>query len=56
MKVKIGSQVPEFSVLNEKGQNVSSELLKGSKYILLFYPRDNTPGCTAELCDVKKIL
>ena len=48
-----GQKVPNFSGNNEKGQLVSNETLKGKKYILFFYPKDDSPGCTKEACSVR---
>lgn len=54
MTINIGDSIPEFNV-NSFSQahgesQVSSESLLGQVYILAFYPRDNTPGCTKEMC------
>ena len=48
--LKVGDKAPEFSVLDEQSNLRTSESLKGSRYIVFFYPRANTPGCTAEAC------
>ena len=53
MKISVGSQVPNFSLPNEKGEIVSSESLLGKKYILFFYPKDDSPGCTKEACSIR---
>jgi peroxiredoxin Q/BCP len=47
-----GDKAPEFSGLNQKGENISLSSFKGHKLILYFYPKDNTPGCTAESCNL----
>ena len=47
-----GDKAPEFHGLNQNNENVSSENFKGKKLILYFYPKDNTPGCTAESCNL----
>ena len=47
-----GDKAPEFHGLNQKNENVSLETFKGKKLILYFYPKDNTPGCTAESCNL----
>ncbi len=52
-KLKAGDPAPFFKGLNEKGEEVSLSDFKGSKLILFFYPRDNTPGCTAEACNLR---
>jgi len=47
-----GDKAPEFHGLNQSNEKVSSENFKGKKLILYFYPKDNTPGCTAESCNL----
>ncbi|MFA5330327.1 MAG: thioredoxin-dependent thiol peroxidase [Prolixibacteraceae bacterium] len=47
-----GDKAPEFSGLNQKGETISLNGMKGKKLILYFYPKDNTPGCTAESCNL----
>ncbi len=51
--LKPGDKAPAFSSINEKGEPISSEDFKGKKLILFFYPKDNTPGCTAEACSLR---
>jgi len=53
MKISVGQKVPTFSLPNEKGEVISSESLLGKKYILFFYPKDDSPGCTKEACSVR---
>jgi peroxiredoxin Q/BCP len=48
MSVKVGSKVPAFSLPATGEQTISSKDLAGQAYVLYFYPRDNTPGCTTE--------
>jgi peroxiredoxin Q/BCP len=50
--LSIGDKAPDFSGLNQNGETVSLSGLKGRKLILYFYPKDNTPGCTAESCNL----
>lgn len=52
-KLKTGDKAPPFKVKDHKGDEISLEKLKGKKIILYFYPRDNTPGCTAEACSLR---
>jgi thioredoxin-dependent peroxiredoxin len=47
-----GDKAPAFSGVNQNGEVISSENFAGKKLILYFYPKDNTPGCTAEACDL----
>lgn len=48
-----GDQMPAFSGQNHLGASVSDQDYKGKKLIVFFYPRANTPGCTAEACDLR---
>jgi len=48
-----GDTVPVFSANNEDGEVITSESLKGSKFILFFYPKDDSPGCTKEACSIR---
>jgi peroxiredoxin Q/BCP len=48
-----GSSAPEFTSTDQNGQPVSLSDYKGKKVILYFYPKDDTPGCTAEACDFR---
>lgn len=47
-----GDKAPMFEGVNQNGKKVSLADFKGKKLILYFYPKDNTPGCTAEACDL----
>ena len=49
MKLKIGDQIPSFSLIDQKGNIRASNNLKKS-LVLFFYPKDDTPGCTIEAC------
>ncbi len=51
--LKEGDKVPSFSLPNEKGQIISNESLLGKKYVLFFYPKDDSPGCTKEACSIR---
>jgi peroxiredoxin Q/BCP len=46
--IAVGSKIPAFSVATTGGRKLASKDLKGTRFILYFYPRDNTPGCTVE--------
>ena len=52
-KLKEGDKAPDFSFISPDGKNVSLKDLKGKKVILYFYPKDDTPGCTAESCNLR---
>lgn len=51
--LKVGDTAPAIDALNEKGEQVSLKNYKGKKVILYFYPKDSTPGCTAQACNLK---
>lgn len=50
--LKVGDKAPEFKALNENEQTISLSDFTGKKVILYFYPKDMTPGCTAESCNL----
>ncbi|MCU4175562.1 thioredoxin-dependent thiol peroxidase [Carboxylicivirga sp. N1Y90] len=50
--LKEGDKAPVFQGLNQDEKNISLSDYKGQKVILYFYPKDNTPGCTAESCNL----
>ena len=47
-----GVMAPDFSGNNQKGELITLKSYLGKKLILYFYPKDNTPGCTAESCNL----
>jgi peroxiredoxin Q/BCP len=51
--LKKGDKAPDFTGVNEKGETISLSDFKGRKLILYFYPKDDTPGCTAEACNLR---
>lgn len=53
MSLKVGEKAPLFEGINQKGEPIKLEDYKGKKVVLYFYPKDNTPGCTAESCDLR---
>ncbi|MCT4602689.1 MAG: thioredoxin-dependent thiol peroxidase [Marinifilum sp.] len=52
--LKEGDKAPEFKGLNQDEKVLSLSDFKGKKLILYFYPKDNTPGCTAESCNLNE--
>ena len=48
--LEVGSKAPDFTLNNQEGVEVSLKEFLGKKVILYFYPKDNTPGCTAQAC------
>lgn len=53
MVLKEGDVAPDFSVNDQNGNPVKLSDFKGKKVVLYFYPKDNTPGCTAESCNLR---
>ena len=51
--LKIGDKMPDFEVVDQDGNQVSSKDLIGKKTVVSFYPKDNTSGCTAEACSIR---
>jgi len=50
--LKVGDKAPDFCALDENGKSISLSEYSGKKVILYFYPKDMTPGCTAESCNL----
>lgn len=50
--LKKGKLAPDFKGINQNSEEISLSNYKGKKVILYFYPKDNTPGCTAESCNL----
>ena len=50
MSLKVGDKAPDFTLPTDGGGSISLKELKGKTVVLYFYPRDDTPGCTAEAC------
>ena len=53
--MNVGEKAPEILGLNEKGEQILLSDYKGKKIVLYFYPKDNTPGCTAEACSYYRL-
>ena len=51
--LEVGAAAPAFTVKDQDGNDVSLSDFKGKKVILYFYPKDNTPGCTKEACNLR---
>jgi peroxiredoxin Q/BCP len=49
----IGSKAPQISGTDQNGNKVSLSDFKGKKVVIYFYPKDDTPGCTAEACNLR---
>lgn len=48
--INVGDQAPDFTLHSDGGEEVTLSALRGKQVILYWYPRDDTPGCTAEAC------
>jgi thioredoxin-dependent peroxiredoxin len=51
--LEIGAKAPQINAKDQNGKLRSIEEFKGKKLVLYFYPKDDTPGCTAEACDLR---
>lgn len=51
--LSIGDKAPDFKGIDQNGQEIALRDFSGEKLILFFYPKDNTPGCTAEACNLR---
>lgn len=53
MRPETGQKAPAINALNQNGNSISLADYAGKKVILYFYPKDNTPGCTAQACSLR---
>ena len=53
MTIEVGQIAPDFTAKDQNGDTITLSQFKGKKVVLYFYPRDNTPGCTAQACDLR---
>lgn len=53
MSLEVGQQAPDFESTIETGETIKLSNFRGKKVILYFYPKDNTPGCTAQACNLR---
>ena len=51
--LKIGDKAPGFTVNDENGKSVSLSDFVGKRVVIYFYPKDNTPGCTMQACNIR---
>ena len=51
--LKKGDKAPEFEGIDQDGNPIKSSDYKGKKYLVFFYPKASTPGCTAQACDLR---
>jgi peroxiredoxin Q/BCP len=53
MAIQVGDKAPDFTLTSDTGEQVSLSDFAGKRVVLYFYPKDQTPGCTAEACDFR---
>lgn len=51
--IKVGDKLPDFTGVDQNQNVISAKDFKGKKLIIYFYPKDNTPGCTAQACNLR---
>ncbi len=51
--VEEGKPAPDFSLTSDTGETISLASLRGKPVVLYFYPKDDTPGCTAQACGIR---
>jgi len=51
--LQAGDKAPNFKVNDQSGNPISSDDYKGKKWVVFFYPKASTPGCTAEVCNLR---
>jgi len=56
MSVDVGDKAPDFTLPADNGGKASLKALKGKSVVLYFYPKDDTPGCTAQACAFRDAL
>lgn len=52
-ELKEGSKAPDFTGVDQNGETISLHDFKGKRVVLYFYPKDDTPGCTAQACNLR---
>lgn len=53
MSLQIGDKAPDFEAKDQNGETVKLSDYRGKKVVIYFYPKDNTPGCTAQACNLR---
>ena len=53
MAVEVGDAAPDFELESDQGERVRLSSLRGSPVVLYFYPKDDTPGCTLQACEIR---
>ncbi len=52
-KLKIGSKIPSITSSDQNGKEINLSQFNGKKLVVYFYPKDDTPGCTAQACSLR---
>lgn len=52
-QMNIGDKIPSFTTIDHEGMEIETEDLIGSPFVIYFYPKDDTPGCTKEACSFR---
>ena len=53
MSLEVGQKAPDFEVKDQEGNTIRLPDFRGKQVVLYFYPKDNTPGCTAQACNLR---
>jgi peroxiredoxin Q/BCP len=53
MTLQVGDQAPDFTSKDQNGNEIKLSNFRGKKVVLYFYPKDDTPGCTAQACNLR---
>ena len=51
--LEVGTPAPDFTLPDDAGHRITLSALKGKRVVLVFYPADDTPGCTKQLCEFR---
>jgi peroxiredoxin Q/BCP len=53
--IQVGLPAPDFTLASDSGESVTLSQFRGSPVVLYFYPKDDTPGCTAQACGIRDV-
>lgn len=53
MSLAVGQPAPDFESIDQHGETITLSQFRGNKVVLYFYPKDSTPGCTAQACNLR---
>ena len=54
--IEVGDTAPDFELPSDRGDVVRLSELRGTRVVLFFYPKDDTPGCTKEACGFRDVM